>query len=36
MFWIGLIIGFIAGGIAGVFTAALITVGSRGDKDNDE
>lgn len=35
MFWIGLIIGFIAGGIAGVFTAALVMAGSRGDNDED-
>ena len=29
---IGLIIGFIGGGLAGVFTAALVMAGSRGDK----
>lgn len=34
MFWIGLIIGFIGGGIAGVFTAALVIAGKGGENED--
>ena len=35
MFWLGLIIGFIAGTIAGVFTAALVIAGKDGENDKE-